>query len=279
MQIANRDKQNNNIWNYYENDLSVKLIRSILKNYLIEKYGLSSAKNYTILNLGSNNKKMSETISAELPAATVYDLDQASLKKELLSSHFVQGDIQKLPYKDRSADLIFCTYVLFYVENKNKAVREIKRILKTGGKAVFLLHSPYSTITHDALNISLPNLINLNNSIGKYIEALQANGIENIAEVIKLQCQKSLQAKVENLADLKELYEKNAANINIFEYFINYAHKKMFKTLTEINNFFKKHGFKNIEIKLAKLNDTKLAFSTSNPKFIEHDGWLVIVKK
>lgn len=44
-----------------------------------------------------------------------------------------QLDIQKLPFKDRSVDIIICFLVLAYVGNEEVAVKEIHRVLREKG--------------------------------------------------------------------------------------------------------------------------------------------------
>lgn len=51
------------------------------------------------------------------------------------------GDAEKLPFKDNSFDLI-CSYgVLHHTPNTDKAVEEIYRVLKPGGKSIVLLYA------------------------------------------------------------------------------------------------------------------------------------------
>lgn len=53
---------------------------------------------------------------------------------------FRVGDVEKLPYKDKSFDFIVCSEVLEHVENPKKVISEFKRVLKKGG--VVLLTTP-----------------------------------------------------------------------------------------------------------------------------------------
>jgi len=45
----------------------------------------------------------------------------------------------KLPYKDRSMDVVLCTETLEHIKDYKKAVKEIKRVLKSKGKAIITI--------------------------------------------------------------------------------------------------------------------------------------------
>lgn len=50
---------------------------------------------------------------------------------------FVYGDITRLKYKNRTFDAVICFEVLEHIKNDKKALYEISRILKKGGKLFF----------------------------------------------------------------------------------------------------------------------------------------------
>lgn len=47
--------------------------------------------------------------------------------------HFKVFDCEKIPYKDKSFDLVVANHVLFYIEDRQKVYEEINRVLKPGG--------------------------------------------------------------------------------------------------------------------------------------------------
>lgn len=53
----------------------------------------------------------------------------------------VQADICDLPFSDDTFDLIICNHVLEHIPNDTRAMKELYRILKPGGKAI--LQVPY----------------------------------------------------------------------------------------------------------------------------------------
>ncbi|WP_152285810.1 class I SAM-dependent methyltransferase [Flavicella marina] len=49
----------------------------------------------------------------------------------------VKADICDLPFEDNSYDIVFCNHVLEHIENDQKAMQELFRILKPGGMGIF----------------------------------------------------------------------------------------------------------------------------------------------
>ncbi len=61
-----------------------------------------------------------------------YPVDIDSSKKEIRDV----VDITDIPYEDNMFDFIMCTHVLEHVEDDNKAMKELYRVLKKGGNAL-----------------------------------------------------------------------------------------------------------------------------------------------
>lgn len=57
-----------------------------------------------------------------------------------IKARLVKGDAEHIPLPDNSADVVLCTLVLCSVANPVRAVSEIKRVLKPGGKLIFIEH-------------------------------------------------------------------------------------------------------------------------------------------
>lgn len=67
-----------------------------------------------------------------------YDLD--SLKDHKGISLKIRGDISKLPFKDNSFNLATANMVVEHLDNPEVQIREIYRILRSGG--LFIFHTP-----------------------------------------------------------------------------------------------------------------------------------------
>lgn len=59
----------------------------------------------------------------------------ADLESPLAQMHF---DVQQIPLEDGSFDIVICNHILEHVANDRKAMREICRVLRSGGYAVIL---------------------------------------------------------------------------------------------------------------------------------------------
>lgn len=53
----------------------------------------------------------------------------------------VSCSAERLPFEDASFDIVFSAYVLEHIPDRVGALREVKRVLKDGGKAVFVVPS------------------------------------------------------------------------------------------------------------------------------------------
>ena len=49
----------------------------------------------------------------------------------------VKADICNLPFEENSFDIVFCNHVLEHIEDDNKAMSELFRVLKPGGMGIF----------------------------------------------------------------------------------------------------------------------------------------------
>lgn len=72
--------------------------------------------------------------SPEMLRITREKLQKQGLKKKV---KLVQGDIEKLPFKDNSFDGCFSYAVLRHFSNPQKGIRELIRVTKKGGAIVF----------------------------------------------------------------------------------------------------------------------------------------------
>ncbi len=58
--------------------------------------------------------------------------------------HLFQGEVEKLPFKDNEFDLVICIGVLGYLLSDEKALAELKRVVKPGGYLLINLTNMYS---------------------------------------------------------------------------------------------------------------------------------------
>lgn len=51
--------------------------------------------------------------------------------------HFSEGDAENLPYSDGTFDAVVCSFGLLHLQDPDRAIREARRVLKTGGRYTF----------------------------------------------------------------------------------------------------------------------------------------------
>jgi ubiquinone/menaquinone biosynthesis C-methylase UbiE len=68
-------------------------------------------------------------------------LKQAFAKDKSRSVVWIQGDGQRLPFRDNVFDCVYMTLVIHHIENKKTALEEIHRVLKKGGNCVIMTTS------------------------------------------------------------------------------------------------------------------------------------------
>ena len=75
-----------------------------------------------------------------------------------IDAKILTGDALNIPLTDNSADALICTLVLCSVKNPKTVISELKRVLKPGGKLVFIEHvaAPKKTSLRIAQNLFNP---------------------------------------------------------------------------------------------------------------------------
>ena len=109
-------------------------------------------------------------------------------------------DIQEIPFEDETFDIVIANHMLFHVPDLNKALLEVKRVLKdngafysvtygNGGMRPFLHNAivrfePTSTAFTEQLPFNLQNGCEI---LGKYFENVQRFDYENILAITNTQ--------------------------------------------------------------------------------------------
>jgi len=87
----------------------------------------------TRLNLLAKGKNIRKAIGIDISKTAI-----SRAKKKYKELKFINADLEKLPLKDGSADLVYSAFVLEHTDNTEKVLREAKRILKRGGNLVLI---------------------------------------------------------------------------------------------------------------------------------------------
>lgn len=95
-----------------------------------------------ILELGSGLGIVANLMADKNPAGKVTGIEYAAeqiagCEQSKANLEFVQGDAHQLPFENDTFDVVYGRYVLEHLQDPPTALREVYRVLKTGGKAYF----------------------------------------------------------------------------------------------------------------------------------------------
>ncbi|MBO1807879.1 methyltransferase domain-containing protein [Serratia ureilytica] len=99
-----------------------------------------------LLDLGCGAGHASFTAAASVAQVVAYDLSaqmlavvkQAAAEKGLNNIQQQQGVAESLPFEDASFDLVISRYSAHHWHDVGQALREVRRVLKPGGSAIFM---------------------------------------------------------------------------------------------------------------------------------------------
>ena len=121
-----------NIYNFYD------LINTVLTLGFDKSWREKAADNLigtSVLDLGSGTgAAFDQLLNYE---TTALDPDKKMLELNSFKNK-VLGSAENLPFEDNSFDNVFCSFVWRNVSDTNKALEEVHRVLKPGGKFILL---------------------------------------------------------------------------------------------------------------------------------------------
>jgi len=116
-----------------------------LRVYIFNKINL--AESSRILEVGCGTG----AILSELPKQINLhglDLNPAALAEcrvHAPAAALIRGNALTLPYSDNSFDIVYCHFLLLWVDDPLQALREMKRVVKTGGHILAFAEPDYSS--------------------------------------------------------------------------------------------------------------------------------------
>ena len=121
-----------NIYNFYD------LINTVLTLGFDKSWRKKAADNLvgtSVLDLGSGTgAAFDQLLNYE---TTAIDPDKKMLELNTFENK-VLGSAENLPFEDNSFDNVFCSFVWRNVSDTNKALEEVYRVLRPGGKFILL---------------------------------------------------------------------------------------------------------------------------------------------
>lgn len=110
----------------------------------------NSGSNFFILDIGCGTGQYTLELAHILghSSARVVGLDSSrgmverARQKDLCSNvHWIIGDAEKLPFKQKTFNAIYLTFVIHHIKRRAKAFRDFKRVLKSNGRLVIMTSS------------------------------------------------------------------------------------------------------------------------------------------
>ena len=84
-----------------------------------------------------------QVTATDLSAGMLAAADRHARERAIANVRFQQADAQSLPFADRSFDRVTCRFGVMYFADEQRALREIVRVLKPGGRAAFVAWGPF----------------------------------------------------------------------------------------------------------------------------------------
>jgi 2-polyprenyl-3-methyl-5-hydroxy-6-metoxy-1,4-benzoquinol methylase len=100
-----------------------------------------------ILDIGTGTGLVARHLKKATKGATIIGSDVSSkqlrhARKLSNGIHFIQHDIEKVPFKNEAFDGVFCSMVLEHVQSLHGAVGEIARIIEKNGVLLLVMNHP-----------------------------------------------------------------------------------------------------------------------------------------
>ena len=96
-----------------------------------------------VLEVGPGEGELAERLAREL-GAHVHAVDQSARMVELTRARGIEavvGDAQDLPFIDSTFDCVVAAWILFHVPELDRALLEVRRVLRPGGRLVAATNS------------------------------------------------------------------------------------------------------------------------------------------
>ena len=129
-----------------------KIISNHVKKLIKDKH--LSEKEIKILNVGCGPGRSSQYLSKFGKVTSIeYDKECCEFASEKTGLEIINGSITKLPFSDKSFDLVWTFDVIEHVEDDQLAVSEMKRVIKEDG-VIFINVPAFMSLWshHDVIN-------------------------------------------------------------------------------------------------------------------------------
>lgn len=129
----------------YDKSILQHMIFRASHEMFIKEIATTKKAKFKALDVGCGTGELAKKIIHRFKKANVHGVDisetmikKAGAKKMKKPVKFRVGDVEKLPYKDNSFDVITCSHSFHHYPNKEKAMTEMHRVLKPNGHLMII---------------------------------------------------------------------------------------------------------------------------------------------
>lgn len=132
---------------YYDQGIKKNILQKLWHTRkLAQVLKLLPKNSQAILDVGCSSGLLTAEIYKSVPTSKITGLDSykdaiAFARSKYPTISFIVGDAHKLPFKNKTFDLVVCTETLEHLVDPKKALQEIKRVLKNQGKTIISMDS------------------------------------------------------------------------------------------------------------------------------------------
>ena len=149
--------------------------RTVMRDWLRERYGSPDTMNWlepgsVVVDVGCGAGRSSVELFGDLlpkmrfvgtDISNAVDVASASFREAGLVGEFVQCDLNSLPFRDASCDVIFSEGVLHHTDSTQRAFESVARKVRPGGRFMFYVYrlkGPVREFTDDYIRARLRDL-------------------------------------------------------------------------------------------------------------------------
>lgn len=172
----------------YSYNASAKVQKPIAEFAIHRLNQIRAASDESIIDLGCGTSLKLKEIKANTSRYIGLDLASGMLEKARMSAklnevdnaHFVNANAAVLPFQANSFDLVFSSMALQWCQAKYDVIAEIKRILRTRGRAVLaiLVDGSFNELESAWADLSIPSRLNCFANTQSWLDAIKQNKLQ-----------------------------------------------------------------------------------------------------
>jgi ubiquinone/menaquinone biosynthesis C-methylase UbiE len=111
------------------------------EHYVLKDKGIYPLMSGKVLDVGCGMGFFSDKISKYVSWVTGIDIKKSCIDLAIPEKNvnFAQADAERIPFKDKTFDCVFCSEVIEHLINKEKGISEMIRVLKDNGMFIMVI--------------------------------------------------------------------------------------------------------------------------------------------